>query len=157
MEHKLVSKWSLWFRDHESRDWSLDSYKKVFDFDTVEAFWGLMKNIKYVEHMFFFMKDGITPIFEDEANQNGGQVSFVLPLKQTLTVLTDLTLRAISEQICSDPSYVNGVSLSVKNGRALFKIWIKNIDEFEEKLNNGSISLNGDKTYFVRYRIKRHE
>ena len=39
--HKLHDKWVLSFHDPEDNDWSVSSYKKLYEVDTIEKFWDL--------------------------------------------------------------------------------------------------------------------
>ena len=73
--HKLNNKWVLFFHDPEDNDWSVKSYKKLYEVESIEQFWDLFDFIgsKYISNgMFFFMRDGIAPVWEDKKNEDGG-------------------------------------------------------------------------------------
>ena len=43
--HFLKNKWTLWFHNPESDEWSEESYTKIYSFNTIEQFWALFNKI----------------------------------------------------------------------------------------------------------------
>ena len=35
----LKNKWTIWIHDLYDKNWAIDSYKKLYSFDTIEGFW----------------------------------------------------------------------------------------------------------------------
>jgi hypothetical protein len=77
--HELSSGWTLWGHLPHDTDWSLKSYIKLYDFNTVEQTISVTEMLppKLVMNcMLFLMREGITPIWEDVRNRNGGCFSY---------------------------------------------------------------------------------
>ena len=73
--------YTLWFHSSSDNDWTINSYHEIFSFATPEEFWTLNEAIlnkskMLLNGMFFIMKQGIKPMWEDIDNQNGGGFSF---------------------------------------------------------------------------------
>ena len=73
--HKLKFKWNLWAHLPQDSDWTVKSYKKVYQFKTIEESIAIIESLPHdlVKNcMLFIMKDGIIPMWEDQKNRNGG-------------------------------------------------------------------------------------
>ena len=129
MAHNLNSKWILWFHSPIDNDWTLDSYKKVIEISTIEEFWNTFNYIKDVHisnSMFFLMREGIEPIWEDDHNKNGGCWSFKISKKDIYSAWIELGIALCNERITSDLSNsnkINGISISPKKTFSILKIW----------------------------------
>ena len=127
--HKLHDKWVLSFHDPEDNDWSVSSYKKLYEVDTIEKFWDLFDFIgtKYISNgMFFFMRDGIAPIWEDEKNEDGGCWSFKISKKDIYTAWIELSIALLGENITNNVNNskdITGISISPKKTFSIIKIW----------------------------------
>ena len=78
MDHQIIdnfnlkNKWVLWFHKVNDNNWSIESYLKVFELNTYYDILFILKELENITSgMFFLMKDGIIPIFEDKNNING--------------------------------------------------------------------------------------
>ncbi len=125
-----LDKWSLWYH-HEKDNWKISGYKKVYDVCNSTDFWKLHNNwdkIKGINYKhYFFMKDGIVPIWEDQQNINGGCWSFKVNEDQTLNLWTDLAVYLVTNQLLNDKQDVVGISSCLKkNNNSVVKIWNKN-------------------------------
>ena len=63
--HKLDNSWTLWLHLLYDSDWTINSYKKVYSFDTLENGVVLIENLnkEIVEKcMLFIMKNNTKPI-----------------------------------------------------------------------------------------------
>jgi hypothetical protein len=131
---KLKYKWNLWAHLPQDADWTLKSYKKIFQFkyleDTIAITEslpeGLVKNC-----MLFIMKDGISPMWEDPKNRNGGCFSYKVSNKNVIEVWRDLTFVLVGESISSNLPFVNsvtGITISPKKNFCIVKIWMTNCD-----------------------------
>ena len=86
---KLNSKWTLWAHLPHDTDWSLKSYIKIMNIETVDETVALYKNIpdNMIKNcMLFMMRDGINPTWEEEKNSNGGCFSYKIPNKCVVDV-----------------------------------------------------------------------
>ena len=73
--HKLENNWMMWIHYIYDNDWSINSYKQIYSFDTLEDLIRLnnfLNNNILSNLMIFFMKDNIKPIWEDNNNKYGG-------------------------------------------------------------------------------------
>lgn len=125
-----LDKWSLWYH-HEKDNWKISGYKKIYDVNNSTDFWKLHNNIDKIKGInykhYFFMKDGITPIWEDEQNINGGCWSFKVNEDQTLNLWTDLAVYLVCDQLLTSKEDVVGISSCLKkNNNSVVKIWNKN-------------------------------
>ena len=125
-----LDKWSLWYH-HEKDNWKISGYKKIYDVCNSTDFWRLHNNwdkIKGINYkQYFFMKDGIIPIWEDQENINGGCWSFKVNEEQTLNLWNDLAVYLVCGQLINDKNDVVGISSCLKkNNNSVVKIWNKN-------------------------------
>jgi len=131
---KLKNKWNLWAHLPQDPDWTVKSYKKIYQFKNVEESIaiteslpeGLIKNC-----MLFVMKDGVTPMWEDQKNRNGGCFSYKVSNKHVYEVWRDLTYTLIGESISSNNMFVNsvtGITISPKKNFCIVKIWMTNCE-----------------------------
>lgn len=132
--HKLKYKWNLWAHLPQDPDWSSKSYKKIFQFKHVEDAVaiteslpeGLVKNC-----MLFVMRDGVTPMWEDPRNRNGGCFSYKVSNKNVFEVWRDLTYVLVGETISNNIPFVNsvtGITISPKKNFCIVKIWMTNCE-----------------------------
>ena len=97
--HPLNNNWVLWFHNPEDSDWSLQSYVKVATIDTFETFWGIYNNINKgnIENgMFFLMREGVNPLWEDDQNVNGGCWSFKIFKKNIYDSWIDVSINLLN-------------------------------------------------------------
>lgn len=125
---KLKHKWSLWYHEFFNNDWSLSSYKKLYEFDNIADFWNLYNNHIYLNSgMFFLMKDNIKPIYEDINNQNGGYWSIKVNNENIKTIWLNLSLDLIGGSLDKN-NIISGLTISYKKNFYIIKIWINNKD-----------------------------
>ena len=75
--------------------------------------------------MFFLMRDGIFPLWEDESNINGGVWSYIVQKKEVNSCWIDISIKTIGE-LLTDEEYlsdINGISLSPRTNVGIIKIW----------------------------------
>ncbi|KAH8289254.1 hypothetical protein KR054_002400, partial [Drosophila jambulina] len=76
--HPLNSLWTLWYLENDRNKTWEEMQNEVASFDTVENFWSLWSHIKPPSELkigsdYSIFKKGIHPMWEDEANKNGGR------------------------------------------------------------------------------------
>ena len=129
-EHKLISKWKMWAHLPHDIDWSLKSYKNIYDIDTVEKAIMLCETIpdQMVKNcMLFIMKDGIQPIWEDPKNRTGGCFSYKVGNKTVANTWKYLAYALVGETLVIDPKHnaiINGITISPKKNFCIIKIWL---------------------------------
>lgn len=132
----LNSKWSLWYH-HELDKWTVAGYRKIYEFSDLEGFWRFFNNINCIGGInklhFFLMRDNITPVYEDDNNCRGGTWSSIVSLENAEESFIDLMVNTIGEKVSDTPSDITGVSVNVKSGVSVLKVWNRN-------RNNGKTS-----------------
>jgi len=132
--HKLRFKWNLWAHLPQDPDWTVKSYKKIYQFKTIEeaiAIIELLPADLVKNCMLFIMRDGITPMWEDQKNRNGGCFSYKVSNKNVFEVWRDLTYVLVGETISTNSTFVNnvtGITISPKKNFCIVKIWMTNCD-----------------------------
>jgi translation initiation factor 4E len=132
--HKLNCKWNLWGHLPQDQDWSLKSYKHIYKFTNIEETIAITETIPDAlvkNFMLFIMRDGITPMWEDVNNRNGGCFSYKVSNKIVYEVWRDLTYVLVGETISSSSSFINsvtGITISPKKNFCIIKIWMRNCD-----------------------------
>jgi hypothetical protein len=127
--HQLYDKWTLWAHLPHDTDWTLGSYKQIFNFESVEQAITLTETLpeKLIKNcMLFIMRDGIQPTWEDERNTSGGCFSYKINNKFVKEAWAGLTYRLVGETITNDTgisNIVNGITISPKKNFCIIKIW----------------------------------
>ena len=88
-QHLLRTNWSMWAHLPHDTDWSIDSYKKIMTFKSIEELHSLFKNIpeKMVKNcMLFIMRSDTKPTWEDPINRNGGCFSYKIFNKNVINI-----------------------------------------------------------------------
>jgi hypothetical protein len=131
--HSLIDKWNLYYHLPHDKKWDLSSYKIIMnEIDTVEKLIAINESIpenviKY--SMLFVMRNGITPMWEDPRNRNGGCFSFKVINKQVYSVWKTLFYALCGETLFKNKAnheYVNGITISPKKNFCIIKIWLEN-------------------------------
>ena len=69
----MLSNFVLWFHKVDNDKWDLDSYTKIMTLSSYEDLKYCLSVITDITAgMYFLMKEGINPIWEDKHNKNGG-------------------------------------------------------------------------------------
>ena len=150
--HPTNDKWVLYNHLPSEKDWSLQSYNVLMEnIDTIEKTISLNRilpenMVKY--SMLFFMRNGVTPLWEDDQNINGGCFSYKVINKYVVQVWKHMMFLAAGESLSSDSSYnecINGITISPKKNFCIVKIWLRNsncvnpemITKVDNLTNNG--------------------
>jgi len=152
-EHPLKNKWTLWAHLPHDINWSLNSYKNICSFSTIEEGIILIETIpeKMIKNcMLFIMKDGISPLWEDEKNINGGSFSYKINNKNIVRVWKTLSYSLMGENLAvetKNSNIINGITISPKKHFCIVKIWLSScsfqnptiIKEIDEIVSNGCL------------------
>ena len=141
-DHKLNTSWTIYIHNIHDKDWSLESYKKVFTIRTIEDFWVFFSNFtRFREFNFYIMRGNIKPVYEDKLNINGGSYSYIVQGKEVRETLIHVLMKMIGETLINVNHHrqITGVSLVPKRGTSILKIWISNKKKLME-LNINDIS-----------------
>ncbi len=146
-EQRLNSTWVLWFHSLAEKRWSLDSYKLVYEIDTIECFWRVYNSVlnNMNRGRWYFMRKGVPPIWEAPENKNGGEYSYVLyggnagTEDQRIQAWVEVSMACIGEYLFCDAqdTYddVVGVSYSPQARSAVIKIWNRDSKKGDQKKN----------------------
>jgi translation initiation factor 4E len=135
-ENVLNSSWCLWYHDPENNNWDIKSYKKIYSFNSIERYWTLHNTLQdgmINSGMFFLMRDGIMPMWEDGNNINGGFWSYKIPKKEAHDAWIDLSVALIAECVSSEMDTITGISISPKKAFCVIKIWNNDSKKKSEK------------------------
>lgn len=130
--HALADRWTLWGHLPHNTDWSLKSYIPIATFSTVEETIAVTETLPppLVENcMLFMMKEGVTPMWEDKKNRDGGCFSYKVLNKNVGKAWSELTYRVVGGSISNSlpfASSVTGITISPKKNFCIVKIWMTN-------------------------------
>ena len=128
------SEYVLWYHSVTEKSWSKDSYINLCEdlpdkciHNGIEL-WQLYNTLKnqFTAGMFFLMKKGIFPIWEDIHNKDGGYWSFKTQKKSTNSIWKRLTCAFVGNTLMKDIEHkdiITGISLSPKISNCVLKIW----------------------------------
>lgn len=142
--HPLSNPWNFYYHLPQEKAWDLASYKLIQgNIKTAEDVCGLVSTltpnmIKY--SMLFVMRQGITPMWEDPKNRNGGCFSYKVANKFVPDVWKTLFYALCGETLSTDPKYsklINGITISPKKNFCIIKIWLT-----DYSLQDGSVILD---------------
>lgn len=129
----LQSSWTLYFHDPDDRNWNLESYIRVCTLYRASEFWGLQhrlaENNAIGKGMWFLMREDVFPCWDDNANIDGGCLSFMVAKNDVARVWQEFCEPLMCECMRidggDDSDEVNGVSVSPKNDFCIIKIWLR--------------------------------
>ena len=129
--HSLSTKWTLYYHLPNDNNWALSGYKVVMsEMDSLEQLISLNRVVteRMVKYsMLFFMRDGVSPLWEDKQNRTGGSFSYKVPNKAVYRLWNDLVYLMCGNTLMVDPSHmslVNGITVSPKRNFCIVKIWM---------------------------------
>ena len=130
-QHHLNGKWNLYYHLPHDKNWEVSSYSAILrEIDTAEKVVSLNQSIhdNIIKNcMLFVMRDGITPMWEDPKNRNGGCFSYKIINKHAPEVWKTLLLLLCGETLCIKPEFskhINGITISPKKNFCIIKIWM---------------------------------
>jgi len=144
MEIELKNTWVLWYH-YDKDNWKISAYKQICKINNIISFWKLYNNWNIIGGItnkhFFFMKENVTPLWEDEININGGCWSFKIYENQAEELWEDLSVYLLTDKICpSIHDQIVGLSICFKkNNNVVIKIWNTNSKNNSLKLINENI------------------
>lgn len=132
-EHNLKNTWNLFYRPPATT--RITDYEKsiiqIASIGTVESFWSVYIHLKNPSSLptvsdYHIFKDGVRPVWEDEANKRGGK--WIIRLKKGVAdrYWEDLLLAIIGDQFMEAGDEVCGAVLSVRSGEDVLSVWTKN-------------------------------
>lgn len=154
---QLNDNWCLWAHLPHDADWSLDSYKLLYKFKTVEETVSLINNLpeRCIKNcMLFIMRENINPIWEDEKNREGGCFSFKIGNKLIKDIWETLTYTLVGENIFTSEKNnlkINGITISPKKNFCIIKIWLNTCEYQDLKGLNEILDLQNETFIFKKH------
>ena len=130
--HQLSKSWVLYAHLPHDTDWSLKSYKEIYEINTVEGAIAITETLPEVlikNCMLFIMQKGVAPMWEDIKNRQGGSFSYKIANKNVLEVWRELSYVLVGGTISNHSSFVanvTGITISPKKNFCIIKIWMSN-------------------------------
>jgi len=129
-QHPLRFHWTLWFM-HRAPGQKITDYeaaiKNIASFTTVEEFWAVYSHLKRPNDLpnvsdYHLFKKGVRPVWEDEANINGGK--WIVRLKKGLAsrYWESLVMAVVSEQF-DVGNEICGAVLSMRHSEDILSLW----------------------------------
>ena len=153
----LKEKWSLWYHELNDNKWTIDSYKKIMDLEKYSDVLFMLNNYESINSgMFFLMKYGIKPIYEDKKNIKGGYWSIRVTKKDSNFFWRKFTYYLCLDRITDsdeNDNLINGLSISPKINNSIFKIWncdFKNINK--ELIRNDLDFIKNDEFFYLEHK-----
>jgi hypothetical protein len=158
INNNLKNKWNFWYHSLNDNNWSLDSYYLICTIEKVEDLIYISKKINNMNNgLFFLMKYGISPIYEDCQNIDGGYWSFRINKKSSYDMWMELIYYMCIEEFNNEEFYnnVNGISISPKVNNSIIKIWNKcfTIND-KDDIKKYVISVSNEEIFYLKHEIK---
>eukprot|EP01117_Protostelium_nocturnum_P011901 TRINITY_DN4346_c0_g1_i1.p1 TRINITY_DN4346_c0_g1~~TRINITY_DN4346_c0_g1_i1.p1 ORF type:complete len:285 (-),score=70.21 TRINITY_DN4346_c0_g1_i1:185-1039(-) len=170
-ELELDSEWSFWYDKYPGPGLSSDQYKaslhQLGSFSSIPEFWKWINNLRTPEQLgprtsYHMMKKGIYPLWEDEANSNGGEITVKIDKSDTNRAWITTLVTVIGEQfsnILSVGDEICGVSVNVRRNETCISIWNRSAEKLD-KVNAELAflkSLKGVHFKEVSYKVHKDE
>jgi len=157
--YNLAEDWNLWYHSITDNNWQKGSYQKLvsltslFDYQLIQE---IFKQNHYQNGMFFCMRSGVFPNWEDPQNRQGGCLSFKISSKDIISEWNHLLFSCINQTILQENDQeITGISISPKKEFNIIKIWFQGdtSDKYKQLLNIHSPLLTSDKSVFRKHNV----
>jgi hypothetical protein len=151
--------WVLWYHDPNNSDYSIESYIKILEISDVETFWTTVEAISaeaWNSGMFFFMKQGIRPLWDAPENDKGGAWSKKVDAMDTNSVFLDCMVHCIAGKLLTKHNEtVVGVTLSPKGQFHIIKVWNSTTAVSDRKLFSPTLKMKlGDDIAYKAHNMR---
>ena len=153
--HNLNRKWILWSHLPQNPDWTLKSYNQICSLNTLEdvvAVLNIIPDNLLTSCMIFIMREGITPLWEDVKNRDGGCFKYRIINKHVPQTLKHMVYTLVGETLSSNKLFlqnVTGITISPKKKFCILKVWTSNCDfQNSDIINIDNNILNTNKAIF---------
>jgi translation initiation factor 4E len=153
----LKNTWILWFHKVNDNNWKLESYSKIHEIKTYYDILFVIKEIDNINAgMFFLMKEGISPIFEDPHNIKGGYWSMRITKKDSYDYWEKIIYYTCIDKLTINDYYeekINGISISPKINNCIFKIWTSDYKNMKTEYVRKDLKfINWDDTFYLEHK-----
>lgn len=142
---KLNSSWTVWIHENDNQLWDLASYESIFHINSIGSMWRFLSvfdNLNKNVRQYYIMRDGITPIWEDNNNKNGAICSIMIDNTTRggkngrcdlgVDAFTALCILVLNESFVKDNADINGLCYSIKSKSVLNKLWVRDFKKNEK-------------------------
>jgi len=149
------SNWILYWHPRDSTEWSINSYQEKYRIQSVPKFWALYNNLRSVAYdMFFLMREGHPPLWEDPKNIHGGALSYRINNKDVDNFWLIASMLLVGETICNHPAELIGLSVSPKLRNTTIRLWYRDINQVQPIIDSLHPELNRISNDFI---IRHHQ
>jgi len=146
--HPLLHEWTLWYDSELSggkrpTSWG-ENIKEIHVFSSIEDFWRLYNNIAPPSQLqqgctYSLFKKGISPKWEDPANEKGGKWTLIIQKSKALLdkLWLWLLLACIGEILDEGKSNICGVVVNVRRGQDKLCLWTNDAENKDAILKVG--------------------
>jgi hypothetical protein len=151
---KLNTEWTVWIHENDNPDWSLSSYKDIYKINSIGSMWRflwVLDNLNKNVRQYYIMRNGITPIWEDNNNRTGAICSIMIDNMNRnsrhtrgdlgVDAFTAICILVMNESFVKNNQDINGLCYSIKSRSALIKLWIKDYEANAEFITKLPITL----------------
>ncbi len=130
--YELNTRWILWYHSIKDTSWKKSSYTKFYTFSNLidySVFEDEIKTNHLQNGMFFLMREGIFPNWEDPDNSEGCCISFKIPGQTIKEEFCKILLYCLTEDILLNSDNweeLNGFSIAPKKEFNIAKLWMRN-------------------------------
>ncbi|XP_024083753.1 eukaryotic translation initiation factor 4E-like isoform X1 [Cimex lectularius] len=138
IKHPLQNSWSLWYYDNDRKKSWLENLKEITSFATVEDFWSIYNHIKPASELkisndYYLFKTGISPTWEDKANEHGGRWVMSIDKKQRDYELDSIWLEVmlclIGESFEEHTDEICGATVNIRAKVDRISVWTAHSDK----------------------------
>lgn len=127
----LNDKWVLYYHLPSDKNWTLSAYTVIMDsIDDTNKVISINETISdnvVKLSMLFLMRNGVSPLWEDPLNVNGGCFSYKVVNKYVHDVWKSMVYLLCGGTLCVDTKHfssINGITISPKKNFCIIKIWL---------------------------------
>lgn len=155
----LPQTWVLWYHDPNNADYSLESYIHIASITCATDFWTLVEGISqeaWNSGMFFFMREGIRPLWDAPENDKGGAWSKKVDAADTHTVFVDCMVHCMANKMLkANNDCIAGVTLSPKGQFHIIKVWNTTTSVSDRRLFSPSLKMKlGDDIAYKAHNLR---
>ena len=156
--HPLKRSWVLWAHYPRDPNWDESSYLEICTMKTMEEVISVMLTLpsqSICAGMYFIMRKGIFPKWEDPANASGGAFSYRVTHKLVAQTWRELAYMVMGESITSSQKLnhnITGITVSPKNNSSVIKVWVSDCTIQEPTLISNEVKgLSSNGCMFKRH------
>jgi hypothetical protein len=157
-KHILNRSWVLWSHLPQNNDWTIRSYEKLCVFHTLEdviSVINIIPDLLITNCMLFLMKEGVSPLWEDPKNKDGGCFKFRVINKHVPQTWRQMVYSLIGETLSSNKKFlqnVTGITISPKKKFCILKVWTSTCEcQNSDIIDIENPILNSNKALFEIY------